>query len=159
LLLALTVSCGESRTAREEPAPPRVVTAEDKAAFLAWLDAQPATSEFFSDEVVVAAESRMPVLFAFTSADRDFDLYPLAALSRGLVEHPSARDYATQHFADIADPALKLFWAVILFDQQVRAPQVVDYLKSALASSERSSELAEMCGPEFEDLRRRVTAQ
>ena len=85
------------------------------------------------------------------------DLYPFAALSRGLCDLAGPRTYAVRHFAEIAHPEMKLFWAVALFDRKAASPEIVAFLKAALRSKEQAKILAESLGPGFTDLKKRVT--
>ena len=101
----------------------------------------------------------MPVLFALTGKDiKGYDIYPFVAISRGLCDVKEHRFYANNHFADIRQSVLKLVWAAMLFEYDNPSPQIVKYLKLALKSDTQARLLAEMAGPSYEDLKRRIEA-
>jgi hypothetical protein len=128
-----------------------------KREFIELLRTFPVRGEFYTDEAVEQAGSYLPVLFALTQADIErYDIYPFAAISRGLCNRREHRRYAVRHFAEIQHPELKLFWGAMLFDAGTTSPEVVRFLRDALASEEQTRLLSEMIGPRFEDFRRRV---
>jgi hypothetical protein len=80
----------------------------------------------------------VPVLFALTEKDiAKYDIYPFAAISRGLCDQKKHRDYAVRHFAEIRHPDLKLFWGAILFDAGAASPETVHFLRDVLESPSR----------------------
>src|SRR3989442_2437799 len=84
------------------------------------------------------------------------DIYPFAALSAGLCRDRKYRKYGVEHFAHIAHRELKLFWAAALFGAQPPlSTEIVEYLRAALESKERSQELREIVGPGFESFKER----
>jgi len=134
------------------------VSATEKREFLALVRKLPTEGEFFTDKAIRKAAPYIRVLFALTEQDLEQgDIYPFAALSAGLCRDRKYRQYGVEHFADLAHPALKLLWATVLFDAQPPlSPEVVEYLRVALESKERSQELREIVGPSFEGFRERV---
>jgi hypothetical protein len=137
--------------------PDRPATAEEKKEFLKLLADLPHRGEFFTDEAVTKAVPYTRVLLALTENDLgNRDLYPFLALSAGLVHRENACQYGRVHFSTIAHPALKLFWAVGLLRDNPPSPDVVLFLRKALASKTEAKTLSEMAGPEFEALRERV---
>lgn len=133
------------------------VTAAEKKEFLELLAKLPAKGEFFTEKAIAKAAPHTRVLLALTEKDLgDADLYPLLALSSGLLEQKEPRQYGLTHFNDIAHPTLKLLWASALFRDKNPSPQIVAFLRKTLDAKESSEELARMAGPEFEDLKERV---
>jgi hypothetical protein len=147
ILLALTPSQASSQ-----------ISEAQKKEFLELLQTLPHKGEFYTDEAVEKAGPYLPVLFALTEKDIDkVDIYPFAAISRGLCDQKKHRDYAVRHFAEIRYPTLKLFWAAMLFDEEgAVSPEIVRFLKDALESPEQAKMLSEIVGPEFEAFKRRV---
>jgi hypothetical protein len=130
-----------------------------KKEFIELLKTLPHKGEFYTDEAIERAGSYLPVLFSLTEKDIErYDIYPFAALSRGLCDQKKHRDYAVLHFSEIYHPELKLFWASMLFDKGAITAQIVRFLKDALVSPEQAKLLSEVIGPEFEDFKRRVNA-
>jgi S1-C subfamily serine protease len=82
--------------------------------------------------------------------------YPFAALSAGLLERKGPREYVVKHFAEIAHPALKLGWAVGLFNKGAALPEIIRFLRAALESKEQAQELRAMYGPDFEWFKKRL---
>jgi hypothetical protein len=134
------------------------VSATEKREFLALVRNLPTEGEFFTDRAIRKAAPHIRVLFALTEQDLEQgDIYPFAALSTGLCRDRKYRQYGVEHFADLAHPTLKLFWAAILFGAQPPlSTEVVEYLRSALQSAERSQELRDIVGPSFESFKERV---
>ena len=64
-----------------------------------------------------------------------------------------------RHFGKIAHPEIKLGWGAMLFDANAASPEIVKFLKTALASKEQSKILAEGLGPTFEDFKKRVQSR
>jgi len=134
------------------------VSVAQKQEFLRVLKTLPHKSEFFTDEAIKAAGPYLPVLFALTDKDIEgYDIYPFAALSRGLCDVKEHRNYATTHFGDIQNSQLKLFWAAMLFDENP-SREVVLFLKGALKSEAQAKLLAEITGPNFAAFKGRVEA-
>jgi hypothetical protein len=130
-----------------------------KKSFIELLGTLPHRGEFFTDEAVKKAGPYLPVLFALNEKDIEkYDIYPFGALSRGLCDQKRHRDYATRHFAEIRHPELKLFWGAMLFDAGSSSPEIVRFLRGALASEKQSQTLAEMLGPDYQAFQRRVKA-
>lgn len=46
----------------------------------------------------------------------------------------------------------------MLFDAEVKSPEIAQFLKDALESPEQAKVISEMLGPQFEDFKRRVKA-
>jgi hypothetical protein len=133
------------------------VTAAEKKEFLELLAKLPAKGEFFTEKAIAKAAPHTRVLLALTEKDLgEDDLYPLLALSSGLLERKKLRQYGLSHFNDIAHPTLKLFWASALFRDKNPSPEIVAFLRKTLDAKDSSEELARMAGPEFEDLKEQV---
>jgi hypothetical protein len=130
-----------------------------KRQFTELLKTLPHKGEFYTDEAVRRAGPYLPVLFSLTEKDiGGYDLYPFAAISRGLADDKQHRAYAVAHFAEIRHPELKLFWAAMLFDAGDASKEIVRYLNDALDDQKRAEVLAEMVGPDFKFFRRKVRA-
>jgi hypothetical protein len=128
-----------------------------KSAFIEFLKTLPHKGEFFTDDAIRKADSYLPVLFALTEKDIEaYDVYPFLTLSRGLCDQRKHRNYAVRHFAEIRHPELKLFWGAMLFDAGSSSPEIVRFLREALASEKQSQILAEMLGPDYQAFHRRV---
>jgi hypothetical protein len=133
------------------------ITKEDKDAFVRVLEKAPSEGEFFTAAGIDQLAPHIRTLFALTTEDiAPYDLYPFLAMSRGLCDRPKYLKYGAKHFAEIAHPGIKLGWAVMLFDAGSASSEVVGYLREALQSEERTSELAEFLGPEFEEFKKRL---
>ncbi len=142
-----------------QQAPANQVSEAQKKQFIDLMKTLPHKGEFFTDEAVKTAGPYLPVLFALTEKDIEADdIYPFAAISRGLCDVKEHRLYATNHFVDIRHSELKLFWAAMLFDAGNPPPDIVRYLQVALKSDAQAKLLAEMAGPNFADLKRRINA-
>jgi hypothetical protein len=130
-----------------------------KKSFIELLKTLPVKGEFFTDDAIEKAGPYLPVLFALTERDIEkYDIYPFGALSRGLCDQKKHRDYATRHFAEIRHSELKLLWGAMLFDAGSSSPEVVRFLRGALASEKQSQILAEMLGPDYQAFQKRVKA-
>lgn len=139
--------------------PANQITEAQKKQFIEVLKTLPHKGEFFTEDAVKTAGPYLPVLFALTDKDLEgLDIYPFVAISSGLCDVKEHRLYANKHFADIRHSELKLLWAVMLFDHPNPSPQIVKYLKSALESETQAKLLAEIAGPQYEDLKRRIEA-
>ena len=139
--------------------PANQITEAQKRQFVELLKTLPHKGEFFTKDAVKTAGPYLPVLFALTDKDIEgHDIYPFVAISRGLGDVKEHRLYANNHFADIRHSELKLFWAAMLFEYGNPSPQIVSYLKSALESETKARQLAEMTGPHYADLKRRIEA-
>ncbi len=135
------------------------ISEAEKKQFVELLQTLPHKGEFFTEDAVKTAGPYLPVLFALTDKDLEgYDIYPFAAISSGLSGVKEPRLYATKHFDDIRHSELKLFWAAMLFDYGERSPQIVQYLKSALKDDAKARQVAEMAGPSYADLKRRIEA-
>ena len=146
ILLVLTPSQASSQ-----------ISEAQKKEFIESLKTLPHTGEFFTDEAIEKVGPYLPVLFALTEKDIEkYDIYPFAAISRGLCDQKEHRDYAIRHFAEIRHPELKLFWGAMLFDAGAASPEIVRFLKDALESPEQAKMLSEIVGPQFEAFKRRV---
>jgi hypothetical protein len=138
-------------------APVNQVSENEKKQFVQLLTTLPHKGEFFTEEAVKTAGPYLPVLFALTDKDIEgYDIYPFAAISRGLCDVKKHRVYANKHFDEIRHSELKLMWAAMLFEYSERSPQIVRYLKSALKDDGKARQLAEMFGPEYKDLEHRI---
>jgi hypothetical protein len=130
-----------------------------KKEFIGLLKTLPHNGEFFTDEAVEKSGPYLPVLLALTEKDIEkYDIYPFAAISRGLADQKKHRVYAARHFAEISHPMLKLFWGAMLFDAGAASPEIVQFLKGALESQAQAKLLSEIVGPGFEDFKQRVKA-
>jgi len=139
--------------------PANEISEVQKKQFVEVLKTLPHKGEFFTEDAVRTAGPYLPVLFALTDKDIEgYDIYPFMAISRGLCDVKKHRLYANKHFADIRHSELKLFWAAMLFEYGNPSPQIVKYLKLALKSDTQARLLAEMVGPHYEDLKRRIEA-
>jgi len=87
---------------------------------------------------------------------KQYDIYPFAAISRGLCDREKDRKYAIAHFADIRHPELKLFWGAMPFDADSSSPDIVSFLKEALNREGDAKVLADIVGPKFKDFKARV---
>jgi hypothetical protein len=133
------------------------VTAEEKAAFLQLLTTLESGGEFFTEEAVKKAAPHTRVLLSLTAKDIEkYDVYPFLALSRSLCELKEPREYAVKHFGKIAHPIMRVFWAIILFDAKAASPEIVKFLRAALANEKAAEFISGMVGPEFEDFKKRV---
>ena len=139
--------------------PANQISEAQKKQFVEVLKTLPHKGEFFTEDAVKTAGPYLPVLYALTDKDLGgYDIYPFMAISRGLCDVKEHRLYANNHFADIRHSELKLLWAAMLFEHGNRSPQIVKYLKLALKSDTQARLLAEMVGPHYEDLKRRIEA-
>jgi len=139
--------------------PASQISDAQKKDFLNLLKTLPHKGEFFTDDAIKTAGPYLPVLFALTDKDVEgYDIYPFAALSRGLCDIKEHRKYATAHFAEIHHSELKLFWAAMLFNEGDPSAEVVRFLKAALKSEAQAKLLSEITGPNFEDFKARVNA-
>lgn len=139
--------------------PANQVSEVQRKQFVELLKTLPHKGEFFTEDAVKKAGPYLPVLFALTDKDLEgYDIYPFVAISRGLCDVKEHRLYANNHFADIRHSELKLFWAAMLFESGNPSAQIVQYLKSALESDTKTKLLAEMVGPGYADLKRRIEA-
>lgn len=130
-----------------------------KKDFIEVLKTLPTKGEFFTEEAIRKAEPYLPVLLALTENDVEkYDIYPFAAISRGLCDSEKNRKYAVRYFDEIRHPSLKLFWGAMLFDYKSPSPKVVLFLKDALKSEKQAKELSEIARPNFESFKRRVLA-
>lgn len=130
-----------------------------KKQFVELLKSLPHKGEFYTDEAVQRAGPYLPVLFSLTEKDiGGYDLYPFAAISRGLADDKRHRTYAVAHFAEIRHPELKLFWAAMLFDAGDASRDIVRYLNDALDDPKQAELLAGIVGPDFKFFRRKVRA-
>jgi hypothetical protein len=137
-----------------ETQPDKAVTEAEKKEFLELVAKLPTKGEFFTDEAVGKASPFTRVLLALTEKDLEKrDLYPLLALSRGLIDRKKPRQYGLANFGKIAHPTIKLFWAVVLFRENAPPPEIVEFLRAALDSKEDARTLSQMTGPGFEELR------
>jgi hypothetical protein len=128
-----------------------------KADLINLMKTLPVKGEFFTDKAIDKAQNSLPVLFAFTEQDLEkYDIYPFLDLSRGLADREDQRKYAAEHFSEIRYPLLKLFWGVMLFNENAVSPEIVGFLKDALKSEKQSALLSEITGPNFRDFRQRV---
>src|SRR4051794_36766418 len=118
-----------------QPPQPKAVTAAEKEKFFALVSQLPTRGEFFTEEGVAKAVPYTHVLLSLTEDDlKGRDLYPLAALSAGLMSHKEAREVALKHFEQIAHPVLKLGWAAMLSRQPDPPRHITAFLKKALDS-------------------------
>jgi hypothetical protein len=142
-----------------QQSPASQISNAQKKDFLNLLRTLPHKGEFFTDDAIKTAGPYLPVLFALTDKDIEvYDIYPFAALSRGLCDIKEHRQYATDHFGEIRHSELKLFWAVILFDAGNPSTEIVHFLKDALKSEVQAKLLGEITGPKFADFKARVIA-
>jgi hypothetical protein len=139
--------------------PDKPVSDAEKKEFLELVAGLPTKGEFFTDEAVKKAAPHTRALLALTEKDLEkHDLYPLIALSSGLMGHHESRDYGLKHFAQIQHPTMKLAWAVGLFGTKTSSPEVLDFLCKSLDSKDDSKTLSRMLGPGYEDFKDRVKA-
>lgn len=133
------------------------VSDAQKKTLIELLKTLPTKGEFYTEESVKKAASHLPVLIALTEKDIEmYDIYPFLALSSDLFENKEHRKYATRHFSEIRHPMLKLSWGAVLFDRKSSSPQIVRFLREALASEKQTNLLSEICGPGFEKFKARV---
>jgi DNA-binding beta-propeller fold protein YncE len=128
-----------------------------KKEFIEVLKTLPTKGEFYTEEAVRTAAPFLPALLSLTEKDIEkYDIYPFAAISRGLANNKQHRAYAVAHFAGIRHPGLKLFWAAMLFDSGDASREIVRYLRDALDEPEQAGLLAQMVGPDFKFFKRKV---
>jgi len=128
-----------------------------KKEFIELLRVLPTKGEFYTEEAVVKAGPYLPVLLALTEKDIEkYDIYPFAAISRGLCDRREHRAYVVRSFAKIRHPKLKLFWGAMLFDSSAASPEIERFLRAALASQEEAKLLSEMLGPQFKSFQKRL---
>jgi len=140
-------------------APAQQISDAQKKVFLNLLKGLPQKGEFFTDDAIKTAGPYLPVLLALTNKDIEgYDIYPFAALSRGLCDIKEHRQYATAHFGEIRHSGLKLFWAAMLFNEGNPSTEIVHFLKDALKSEAQARLLDEVTGPNFADFKARVIA-
>lgn len=131
-----------------------------KKEFIDLLGTLPRKGEFYTDEAVAKAGPYLPVLLALTEKDIEkYDIYPFAAISGGLCDHPEHRAYVVRNFARIQHPALKLAWGAMLFDSGAASPEIEQFLRDALESGEQAKLLSEIMGPQFESFKKRVLSK
>ena len=136
------------------------ITEIRKQEFIQLLQTLPHKGEFYTDEAIAKAGPYLPTLFALTETDlTGYDIYPFGALSSGLASHVEHRKYAVRNFSKIQHPTIKLLWSVMLFDSAQRSPEVVRFLKNALADPEQTKVLSEGLGPKFSDFKNRVLSR
>ena len=139
--------------------PANQISQTQKKQFIELLKTLPHRGEFFTEDAVKTAGPLLSVLFALTDKDiESYDIYPFLTISRGLCDVKDHQRYANDHFADIQHSELKLFWAAMLFEAGGPSPEIVLYLKAALKSEDKAKILAEMTGPNFSSLKRRIEA-
>jgi hypothetical protein len=85
-----------------------------------------------------------------------YDIYPFAALSRGLLGRQDQRVYGVHYFDKIMHPEIKLFWASVLFDEGPSSPTITAFLNAALDDGKLSKTIVEIVGPEFQSFQKRV---
>ena len=147
----------ETRAHREKLQAPSQVSDAQKKEFIQMLDTLPHEGEFYTAAAIDKAGPYLPVLLALTEKDLEqLDIYPFAAMSRGLCDRKQHRAYAVRHFAEIRHPMLQLAWAAMLFDAGASSPEIVRFLRKALKDEKQSQLLSEMIGPEFEQFKKRV---
>jgi hypothetical protein len=133
------------------------VSDAEKKEFLKLLTKLPTRGEFFTAEAIKTAIPHTRVLLGLTEKDLEkYELYPLFALSRGLVDQKEPQQYATKHFNKIAHPTLKLAWATLLLDEKAPSPEIVGFLRKALDTKQDAQTLTSMLGPGFEEFKDRV---
>lgn len=138
-------------------APAQQISDAQKKDFLNLLKTLPHKGEFFTDDAITTAGPYLPVLLALTDKDIEgYDLYPFAALSRGLCDIKEHRQYATAHFGEIRHSQLQLFWAAMLFDEGKPSTEIVRFLQNALKSEAQAKLLGEITGPKFAAFKARV---
>src|SRR6185369_16101279 len=136
------------------------ITEIRKQEFIQLLQTLPHQGEFYTDEAIAKAGPYLPTLFALTETDlTGYDIYPFGALSSGLASRLEHRKYAVRNFSKIQHPTIKLLWSVMLFDSAQRSPEVVRFLKNALADPEQTKVLSEGLGPKFSDFKNRVLSR
>jgi hypothetical protein len=146
----------------------------NKVIFLLAIEILPFHREFPTDESARLVVRYLPAIFDLSEAELNFVAkarlgerasargydYHLGAYSRVMVDlrdlGPNVREYVAKNFARIRYPFLKVMCAVILFSEDVVTPEILQYLRQALASEEGTKELAGVIGPDFEEFRRKV---
>jgi hypothetical protein len=160
--LVMTLFCalysqGIAQQDRTPQSKAAATTDAQKKDFIDLLQRLPHKGEFYTDEAVDRAEGYLPVLLSLNEHDLDGrDLYPFAAMSRGLCDKKQDRDYVVAHFNNVQHPKLKLFWAVMIFDDKAASSEIKLHLRRALQSEQQSQELRAILGPKFEDFKKRV---
>jgi hypothetical protein len=126
LILSLVITAGQEAIG---------ASTDEKRSFLKLLAKLPHGPECYTDEGFTKAAPYTRILFSLTddylrrfvderdktdAKDlRNTDLhYLLIALSRGLMEREGPREYGVKHFGQIAHPAIRLAWAVMLFNEK-----------------------------------------
>lgn len=144
------------------------ITSSERRAFLELVAQLPTQNEFFSADGVKQAIPYTRVLFAITEDDenryasdlgiKEFDSYPLLALSADMAERSEVRAMAKKDFQRIQHPRIKLLWATLLFNKDDWTNETVEYVYAALQSEKDSKWLAGGTGPGFDDFKSRVEA-
>jgi hypothetical protein len=152
MMLVLALAAAPSQAEKE-------VAVLEKKAFLdlVYVTKLPTRGEYFTAEAVQKVAPYTRVLLALTEKDLgERDIYPLLALSAGLVERKEQREYGVKHFGKVAHPTIKLSWGVCLFDAKEASPEIVAHLRAALETKGQAERLSQMLGPHFEDFKERV---
>lgn len=137
--------------------PDKPVTNEEKKEFFKLLAQLPTQGEFFTDEGIKQAIPYTRVLLALTEKDIDANrIYPLLALSGGLMNCKEPRQLGISHFSKIAHPTIKMFWAIGLLQDTTTPPEVLRYLRSALDSKSEAKEMSSILGPDFQGFKEEV---
>ena len=94
------------------------------------------------------------MLLALTKQDikNDDELYPVLALSRGLLDRKEQQAYGRSRFSKIAHPDIRLFWGTVKGGFAGNR----GLLRQALAAKEEAKKMAEWLGPDFDDFRKRL---
>jgi hypothetical protein len=138
---------------------PSQVSDEQKRQFIRLLKTLPHEGEFFTEAAIDKAGPYLPVFLALTEKDIEkYDIYPFAAMSRGLCDRKEHRAYAVRYFAEIRHPLIQPMWAAMLFDGDAASPEIMRFLKDALKSEQQAKMLSEIFGPEFDNFKKRLEA-
>lgn len=138
------------------------VTAEQKKAFLKFIEQLPTRGEFYTAEGVEKASPFLHVLLALDKKDiPDDNYFAIFALSRGLHDSKKQhREFAAKNFSKIPNPIMKMAWGIMLFRFSAEGtPEVTKYLRESLDDPERAKELRLLLGPEYEAVRKQIRAE
>jgi hypothetical protein len=86
---------------------------------------------------------------------KEYDIYPLLALSTILSKKQIHRDYVTANFDRIRHPELKNSWAVLLFYNGERTTNIIAHLKKMVATIPKGSDIG-MNDEEWQKLKEEV---
>ena len=137
---------------------PKDVSPAERQDFVKLLTTLETERKLFTQEGLSRVVSERHVLLALTAEDASGEgyAYLFIAVTTVLSQEEEIRTYVTEHFDEFAHPGLKLLWGVMLFEHNVRTPNIIRYLKQSVEAEESVSSLQLYMGGKFEDFRKRV---